>query len=38
MLGSNAMDSHYANIVNCAVCTNGSDSFFRWKGAPEERK
>lgn len=38
MLGPNAMDSHYANIEKCAVYTDGSDSFFRWKGAPEERK
>jgi len=35
MLATNAMDGHYSNVDPCAVFTDGSSSFCRWRGAPE---
>jgi len=34
MLATNALDGHYANIDKCAVYTDGSSTFSRWRGAP----
>lgn len=38
MRGTRAMAAHYCNVGNCAVYTDGSDSFVRWQGAPEPLK
>lgn len=34
--GSEALGGHYSNVEACAVYTDGSDSFFRWSGAPQK--
>ncbi len=36
MRATEAMGGNYCNIEKCAVYTDGSDSFLRWKGAPEQ--
>ena len=38
MRGTAAMAAHYCNITNCAVSTDGSNSYVRWQGAPESPK
>lgn len=38
MRGTRAMAAHYCNVENCSVYTDGSDSFLRWKGAPDPSK
>lgn len=35
MQSTTALEGHYSNIEACAVYTDGSDSFVRWRGAPE---
>lgn len=35
MQATKAMGGHYSNVEKCAVYTDGSDSFWRWQGAPE---
>ena len=35
MRATEAMGGNYSNLEKCAVYSDGSDSFSRWKGAPE---